>query len=145
MGAKLNVARGVDKSKVWILVWKATAAVVFAIILSRWTWVWLAPRAPSIPVAVEKSSPEDAERLFGVTAGASGQGMSLANVNLIGVFSGLHGFAIFQLDGARQVGVPIGGEVSPGVKLLEISGDYVIVGRDGVQQRVDLKDVALKH
>lgn len=145
MGAKLNLAWGIDKSRVGELVWKAIAAVVFAVILSRWTWVWFAPQAPSIPPVIEKSSPDDAEHLFGVTAAASGQSMSLANFNLIGVFSGLHGFAVFQLDGSRQVGVPIGGEVSPGVKLLEIAGDHVIVGRDGARQRVDLKDLAVKH
>ena len=71
--------------------------------------------------------------------------MPLANLCLIGVFAGHKGFAVFEVDGKRQIGVPIGADISPGMKLLEAASDHVIVGRSGVRQRVDLKGAAPKY
>jgi len=83
----------------------------------------------------EKASPHLAERLFGVNVATPGQ----MNLALIGVFAGRNGFAVFEVDGKRQIGVPIGGEIAPGMKLLEAASDHVIVGESGARQRVDLR------
>lgn len=125
--------------------WNAFGAIVLAVLLARWTWIWFAPYTPSVLPVAERASPADAERLFGVNASITDQTMPLANVGLIGVFAGRKGFAIFELDGKRQLGVPIGAEISPGMKLLEAAGDHVIVGWSGTRQRVDLKGAAPKR
>ena len=124
--------------------WNVIGAVVLAVILARWSWIWFAPHPISVLPVAESASPEDAGRLFGVNAAATDQTMPLANINLIGVFAGHKGFAIFELDGKRQVGVAAGGDISSGLKLLETASDHVIVGRSGTRQRVELKSSTLK-
>jgi hypothetical protein len=125
--------------------WNALGAIVLAILLARWTWIWFAPRTPDVLPVTQSNHTNDAERLFGVSALTQETTMPMANLALLGIFSGRNGFAVFEVDGKRQIGVAIGGEISPGMKLLEIAGDHVIVGKDAGHQRIDLKGAAAKR
>jgi general secretion pathway protein C len=118
--------------------WNALAVVVLAVLLARWTWIWFAPHTPNLLPLAEKAAPDVAGHLFGVSAAATGR----VNLALTGVFTGRNGFAVFEVDGGRQLAVPLGGEIAPGMKLLEAASDHVIVGDSGARQRVDLRGAA---
>jgi hypothetical protein len=56
----------------------------------------------------------------------------------IGIFaSRKNGFAVLMTE-SGQIGVGLGGEVVPGVRLVETQPGYVILERNGVKQQVDL-------
>lgn len=121
--------------------WRALTAIVLGVMLARWTWILFAPHAISVmPAAAQDVSPA-AEDLFGATAasGENRQSVLLPNVRLTGIFAGSPGFAILELDGNKQLGVVLGGEVARGVRLGEIAPDHVMLESGGAQQRVELE------
>lgn len=119
------------------LSWRGLGALVLGALLARWTWVLFAPHATA--VVPEQMTSAETGRLFGAAAVSPAEGMALPNVRLTGVFAGHPGFAVLKLDGKHQVGVAIGESVVPGTKLLEVHPYYVLLERDGVQQRVNLE------
>lgn len=125
------------------LSWRGVGALLMGILLARWVWIFFAPQAMAIAVVPEHGAALEAGRLFGKAASGVGsaEGMALSNVQLVGVFAasaGKPGFAILKLDDKRQVGVAVGGIVVPGTKLFAAHPDYVLLERDGIQQRVNL-------
>lgn len=116
------------------------SAVVAAILLARWTWILFAPQAPEV-VVEPAGSLEISGRLFGEAAasGVAAQSLAIPNMKLVGVFSGKSGFAVLELDGKKQLGVPLGGEFQPGVRLVEVNPDHVIVEKGSVRQKVMLE------
>lgn len=115
------------------------AAVVAAILLARWTWILFAPQAPEVLVEPTISH-EKTGRLFGeVASGVAAQTLAAANLELVGVFSGTRGFAVFELDGKKQLGVPLGGELQPGVRLVEVNSDHVVIEKGSVRQKLMLE------
>lgn len=139
-----NFAKGENFSR-GAFFWKALGVVVLAVLLARWTWIWFAPQAPSVIALPDVASAEETGHLFGVIVAAAEPTMPQVNLNLIGVFAGRKGFALFRVDGNRQLGVPVGGEISPGMKLLEAEKDHVIVGMSGARQRINLSGAAPKR
>jgi general secretion pathway protein C len=127
-----------------IFFWRVLGALVLGLLLARWSWLLLAPRPTVVSMTMERGASGQAERLFGTAAtGASlSSGTVLPNVGLVGVFapgSGRSGFAVLKLDGKQQVGVVVSDEVVDGARLLEVHPDHVLLGRDGLRQRVDLE------
>lgn len=121
--------------------------LVLGALLAKWTWVLLAPRATAIAVAPERGTAAEAGKLFGVPAAVPASSVAevavLPNARLMGVFSaktGKSGFAVLKLDDKRQVGVAAGESVAPGVRLVEIHPDHVLLERSGVRQRVNLEE-----
>jgi Type II secretion system protein C len=117
-------------------------AIILALMLAKWTWILFAPRELSVIATVNQNPSIAADNLFGVTSSSNADEKSfiaLRNVQLAGVFAGSPGFAILELNGKRQVGVPAGGEIVPGVKLVEIAADHVVIEGGGIRQRIDLK------
>ena len=116
--------------------------LVLAWQLAHWTWVFLAPR----PVAVvgEAGGPVDLAaiaRLFGASAPA-GRASSVSALKLKGVIAptpGVAASAIFSTGTGKDIAVYVGREVQPGVKLVEVKPDHVIVSRAGIRERVDLE------
>ncbi len=121
--------------------WRGLTAIVLGAMLAKWTWLLFAPRETSLVYAAETNASAAAENMFGVAAVSSGnaQIVALPNAKLVGVFAGSPGFAILELDGGKQVGVALGGEVAHGVKLEEIAADHVVIAGGGARQRVDLE------
>lgn len=123
-----------------------TAALVIAIawVLARATWTFLAPATVASPAAPAAGVDMAAvARLFGgaAPAGAPSETAStLPGLRLKGVIapSPAHiGSAVFNAGG-KDIAVNLGGEVQPGVKLVEVGPDHAIVSRGGVRTRVDL-------
>ena len=122
-----------------IFSWHSIAIIVAAVLLAKWTWVFLAPKDAALPSTSAWKKTADAEHLFGdVPAASLNQANSLGNIQLVGVFAHpTQGFAVLSVDG-KQVGVGLGEAFSAGTKLTETYATYVIIERAGVKTRVDL-------
>jgi len=116
--------------------------LVLAYQLAHWTWVFVAP--PPVAVVSEADGPVDLAaiaRLFGA-AGPSGQASTISALKLKGVIAptpGVAASAIFSTGSGKDIAVYVGREVQPGVKLVEVKPDHVIVSRAGIRERVDLE------
>lgn len=124
-------------------IWRMLAVLVIGALLAHWVWVVFAPRSASVLPAVLPVSGLPAEHLFGIAAASSVPGTTaqaaLPNLRLLGVFAGSPGFAIFELDGKRQLGLATGQEIAQGVKLVEVAVEHVVIERGGVRQQVQLE------
>jgi general secretion pathway protein C len=83
-------------------------------------------------------------KLFGASAPASASGAvaSTSGLRLKGVIApdaGPAASAIFSTGAGKDLAIFVEREVQPGVKLLEVKPDHVIVSRGGVRERIDLE------
>jgi general secretion pathway protein C len=117
--------------------WPLWGGLLATLLLAKHAWVLFAPAEHAVPATTIAAQSAQAEQLFG-TVDTSTTSASLNGIRPIGIFaSRKNGFAVMQTD-TGQVGVGLGGQVVPGVRLAETHADYVILERNGVQQRVDL-------
>ncbi|HKB58696.1 MAG TPA: type II secretion system protein N [Gallionellaceae bacterium] len=119
--------------------WGGLGAALLGVMFARWVWVLFAPAGAVMPPALPEAS-EDAGRIFGTAhqAAASAVTFSSANIKLIGVFANpVKGFAVLQIDG-KQLGVALGAEVRPGMRLVETHPNYVVLEQGGARSRLDL-------
>ncbi len=118
--------------------WKGLTAVVLGVLLAKWVWTLAAQPMVAVAAVDDRTASADADKLFGVAAPAGAQPLALPKVRLAGVYAGSRGFAILELEGKKQVGVPLGGEVVRGVTLREVAADHVVIESGGARQRIDL-------
>jgi len=121
----------------------AILVIVLAWLAARWTWVFVTPPATAPATAgVPAVDLAAASRLFGGDAQvASGPSRGPGGFRLKGVVAptaGTVGAAVLNVNG-KDVAVPIGGEIQPGVKLVEVEPDHVVISRAGVRERIDLE------
>lgn len=120
--------------------WKAIGIMVFAILLAKWTWVFLAPAEIAMPATISWKKTDAADHLFGNEPATSGvaASSSLSNIKLIGVFAHpTEGFAVLSVDG-KQVGTGLGELAAPGVRLIETHADHVLLENGATKVRIDL-------
>jgi hypothetical protein len=93
-----------------------------------------------MPATTSWKKSDAAAELFGHAAATDANTVAASSsYQLIGVFANpTAGFAVVLVDG-KQVGVGLGGEVSPGMRLVETAATYVLLERGGVKQRVELQ------
>ncbi len=121
--------------------------LVLAWLLAHWTWVFLAPAPGAGPAPAARGVDLAAvARLFGGAApeGGATPAADASGLRLKGVIAPTPasiGSAIFNAGG-KDLAVPLGGEVRPGVKLVSVEPDHAIVERAGVRLRVDLEQKA---
>lgn len=122
--------------------WSGFGALLIGMMLAKWSWVFFAPAAVTVPPAKVEISPEASGRLFGVAPvqAMAASPVALPNVRLLGVFSGQQGFAVLELEGKQQHGVAVGEEVIKGVRLAEAGADYVVIDSGAVRQRIMLEN-----
>jgi general secretion pathway protein C len=121
--------------------WKSFAVVVIGAMLARWYWVLAGSGTTVAPVLPERT-PAMTGQVFGVAVSGAApvQGATLSGARLVGVFTGARGFAVFTKDsGKTQNGVALGEEVVPGVKLVEIDKDSVVLESAGARQKIELE------
>ncbi len=117
--------------------WPLWGGLLAMLLLAKHAWVLFAPAEHAVPGTATPTQSAQTEQLFGVVNTATSSA-SLSGIRPIGIFaSKKNGFAVMQTE-TGQVGVGLGGQVVPGVRLVETHPDYVILDRNGVQQRVDL-------
>lgn len=111
--------------------------------LAHWTWVFFAPGA--VATDIEREDPVDlaaVARLFGAEAPDTANSSVAGSLKLKGVVAPTPegpASAIFSTGSGRDISIFIGNEVQPGVKLVEVMPDHVIVTRGGVRGRIDLE------
>ncbi len=118
--------------------------VLLAYQLAHWTWVFVAP-APvaAVPEGAPAVNLAAVAKLFGAgpPANSSGAVASTSGLRLKGVITpdqGPAASAIFSTGAGKDLAVFVDREVQPGVRLLEVRPDYVIVSRAGDRERIDL-------
>ena len=117
--------------------------LVLAWQLAYWTWRFLAPP----PVASAAASRAEVDlaavaKLFGATASGETTAANTSGLRLKGVIAptpGVEASAIFSTGAGKDMAVYIDREVQPGVKLVEVNPDHVMVERAGVRSRIDLE------
>lgn len=122
----------------------AALVVLLAYQLAHWTWVFVAP-APvgAVPDASPMVNLAAVAKLFGASppVDAAGAVASTSGLRLKGVIApdeGPAASAIFSTGAGKDISVFVDREVQPGVKLVEVKPDWVIVSRAGVRERIDL-------
>jgi len=117
--------------------WPLWGGLLAMLLLAKHVWVLFAPAEHAVPGTAAATQSAQTEQLFGTVSTATASA-SLSGIRPIGIFaSRKHGFAVLQTE-TGQVGVGLGGQVAPGVVLVETHSDYVMLERNGVRQRVDL-------
>ncbi len=118
--------------------WRLLAIVITAVLLAKWTWVFVAPKPSSLPNTRAWKQSTHTEHLFGDVPAVSAQASNLGNIQLVGVFAHpTRGFAVLVVDG-KQVGAGLGEEIAPGARLLATHADSVTIERNGVKLKVEL-------
>jgi general secretion pathway protein C len=114
--------------------------------LAYWTWVFVAPPPAAAPEPRAGGEVDLAAiaRLFGAAppqgAAATAAGGSLRLKGVIAPTPGVTASAIFSTGAGRDLGVPLGAEVQPGVKLDEVHPDHVVLSRGGARERLELEE-----
>jgi general secretion pathway protein C len=117
--------------------------LVLAYQLAYWTWVFAAP--PSVAALSEGGNGVDlaaVAKLFGASAPSATASASTSGLRLKGVIApdaGPAASAIFSTGSGKDLAVYMDREVQPGVKLVEVKPDHVVVARAGVRERIDLE------
>jgi general secretion pathway protein C len=123
-------------ARLW-LNWPLWGGLLATLLLAKHAWVLFAPSEHAVPSTAIAAQPVQAGQLFGTVSAATSTA-SLNGIRPIGIFaSRKDGFAVMQTENG-QVGVGVGGQVVPGIRLVETHPRYVILERNGIQQRVDL-------
>lgn len=117
--------------------WPLWGGLLATLLLAKHVWVLFAPAEHAVPGTTVATQSAQAEQLFGTVATTT-SAASLNGIRPIGIFaSRINGFAVMMTE-TGQVGVGLGNEVAPGIRLVETHADHVILERNGVKQRVDL-------
>ncbi|MBI5889563.1 MAG: hypothetical protein HZB47_02660 [Nitrosomonadales bacterium] len=117
--------------------WPLWGGLLAMLLLAKHVWVLFAPAEHAIPGTTVAPQTAQAEQLFGTVSTVS-LSASLNGIRPIGIFaSSKNGFAVMMTE-TGQIGVGLGGQVAPGVTLVETHADHVILERNGARQRVDL-------
>lgn len=128
-------------ARLW-LNWPLWGGLLAMLLLAKHAWVLFAPSEHAMPSTAISAQAGQAEQLFGAVSSGTSTA-SLNGIRPIGIFaSRKDGFAVMQTE-SGQVGVGLGGQVVPGVRLIETHPDYVILERNGTQLRVDLSQATV--
>lgn len=112
-------------------------------VLAYWTWGFFSPRSePRIRTVLAATdvgdSSEAAHRLFGnVAQGSNRASAGASGIALLGVVAApgtQSGYAVMRLDAKRTVAVREGEEIEPGVRVLEVHADHVVLERSGQRE-----------
>lgn len=117
--------------------------LVLAFQLAHWTWVFIAPpQVATTPAGDAGVDMAAIAKLFGASPPSSATVASSSGLRLKGVVApdgGPIASAIFSTGSGRDVAVFVDREIAPGLKLLEVKPDSVIVSRNGARERIDLE------
>lgn len=110
-------------------------------LLTYWGLMLFRPKAPpvppivgSLPAALPPQDVSAAARLFGATATAAN--INVAVLGIIAERGSRRSSAVLSVDGKPGQAFPIGREVAPGVTLVEVRADAVVLDRAGLRSEV---------
>ena len=116
------------------------ALVLLGVVLAYWTWVWLAPRPePRVqPLADPVGRVAFANRLFGSVQRdqniAAPTGIAIKLLGVVAASGGRRGYAVVQLEAKEILAVHEGEDIAPGIRLVEVHTDHVILERNGTRE-----------
>lgn len=117
--------------------------LVLAFQLAYWTWVFVSPpRTSAKPVERADVDLAAIARMFGAAPPSSAGAASASGLRLKGVVAptpGVAASAIFSAGAGKDISVYVDREVQPGVRLVEVHPDHVVVARAGARERIDLE------
>jgi len=118
--------------------------IVLAYQLAHWTWVFATPAAVASRPASSEATVDlaAAARIFGGSAASSSgstRGQTLRLKGVVAPTPGVAASAIFSTGSGKDMSIFVGTDVQPGVKLVEVHPDHVVVARAGLSERIDLE------
>lgn len=125
------------------------AVALLGTVLAYWTWVWLAPapepRAAMPALAAGAAAPTPGAyamfgKIQGNPAGAVLAGSALKLLGVVAASGGLAAYAVIQTDARQSFAVRAGDEVGPGLRLVEVRTDRVILARGAVRETLVLPE-----
>lgn len=133
---ELSTERSTRAETIAVFLLTFAALVLLGFVLAFWTWTWFGPRPePRIAIASEpRIQPAAANNLFG-----SGQrhiappptGVAIKLLGVAAASPGQRGHAIVQLDASRTVVAREEDDIGPGIRLVEVHPDHVVLERNG--------------
>lgn len=117
--------------------------LVLAFQLAYWTWVFVSPpKTAAKPAERAEVDLAAIARMFGAAPPTAAGATSTSGLRLKGVVAptpGVAASAIFSAGAGKDIAVYVDREVQPGVKLVEVHPDHVVVARAGARERIDLE------
>ncbi|HQQ64235.1 MAG TPA: type II secretion system protein N [Pseudomonadales bacterium] len=126
-----------------VLLLRVAAIAGMAMVLAHWTWIWFAPRAGDVapPASEGHVATDSAYLLFGqppVASAPAATGMAIRLLGIVAATAGQDGYAVVQLDTKKILAVRKGQELAPGIRLLEVGADHLLLERGGVRETLSL-------
>jgi len=122
-----------------VLLASVAAVACLALLLVYWTWILIAPDTEKATTsAAENSVTVDAAyTLFGNAQTAVNPAMTGIAIRLIGIVAsavGHDGYAVVQIDAKKILALRAGDELAPGIRLLEVGTDRLVLERGGIRE-----------
>lgn len=120
------------------------ALVLFALVAVYWTWEWFAPRPePHAQVVANAGGhAKTASGLFGNLelkrdrSSVSSTGIAIKLLGIVADTVGGRGYAVMQIEPKKILAVREGEDITPGIRLVEVGTDHVILERGGSHETV---------
>jgi general secretion pathway protein C len=129
------------------------ALAVLGLVLAYWAWLWFIvphpePRSRIVPEWDRNAVA--ARNLFGVPAPepqtvAPSAGIEIKVLGLVAASRGWRGYAVLQLDANRIVAIQEGEDIVPGIMLVQVQPDYIVLNRNGENERLALPRASLSR
>lgn len=117
------------------------AALVFlALVAAHWTWHWLTPQAatPAQPAASVGDHRVAANALFGkplpASAGTTSAAAAITLQIIVAATASNRGYIVARMGAKEVITVREGDEMAPGIRLVEVATDHVILERSGTRE-----------
>jgi len=141
---KLNALGRPDIARVAI-VYAATlsALALLGTVLAYWTWMAFAPRAePRLSPAAEAATrAASAQGLFGGSprdrAATAPAGRAIRLFGIVAATGDHPGYAVVRLEARSSLAVRVGENIAPGIRLVEVHPDHVVLDRNGARETLD--------
>jgi general secretion pathway protein C len=117
-----------------------SALILLGVVLAYWTWTVFAPRTePRMwPAAEPAARVASAQGLFGGSprgrTAAASAGSAIKLLGVVAATGGRPGYAVVQLEARSSLAVREGGDIAPGIRLVEVHPDRVVLDRNGARE-----------
>ncbi len=115
-------------------------------VLAYWTWAWLAPRPEPRAYAETGGRAASASALFGSAQRdpnrAAPTGMAIRLLGVVAASPGRRGYAVVEMEPRQIIAAGEGQDIGPGLRLVEVHADRVILERNGKRETLAWPDRA---
>lgn len=116
------------------------ALMLLALTGAHWTWQWLTPQPVSRGQSIANGISQviSANGMFGnaeqdqISSSPTGAGIKL--LGIVAATTGRHGYAVVRLEPRAILTVREGEDIAPGLRLVEVAADHLILERGGARE-----------